>query len=137
MRSLPLVLVFQRAFSGRRDSIRAVGVSLHQARSLLELSHAPKLCRVMDQSTDGFPCTGKEICSRGTLAEPKGIDQSVAADADQAIAGAVGGLAQQRQCRAVEDLGFGQLGLMLPTVSRDETLRLLDDYAGRVAQYRE
>ncbi|MHA3024732.1 LLM class F420-dependent oxidoreductase [Mycobacterium sp. BMJ-28] len=38
--------------------------------------------------------------------------------------------------RAAEDLGFGQLGLMLPTVSGDQTLRLLDDYAGRIAQYR-
>lgn len=37
---------------------------------------------------------------------------------------------------AAEDLGFGQLGLMLPTVSGDQTLRLLDDYAGRIAQYR-
>ncbi|PJE17186.1 LLM class F420-dependent oxidoreductase [Mycobacterium sp.] len=38
--------------------------------------------------------------------------------------------------RAAEDLGFGQLGLLLPTKSRDESLRLLDDYAARVAQYR-
>ncbi|CAJ1495014.1 LLM class F420-dependent oxidoreductase [[Mycobacterium] burgundiense] len=38
--------------------------------------------------------------------------------------------------RAAEELGFDQLGLMLPTVPRDESLRLLDDYAARVAQYR-
>ncbi|OBK24864.1 F420-dependent oxidoreductase [Mycobacterium asiaticum] len=38
--------------------------------------------------------------------------------------------------RAAEDLGFGQLGLLLPTKPRDESLRLLDEYAGRVAQYR-
>ncbi|MBX9980623.1 MAG: LLM class F420-dependent oxidoreductase [Mycobacterium gordonae] len=38
--------------------------------------------------------------------------------------------------RAAEDLGFGQLGLLLPTKPRDESLRLLDDYAARVAQYR-
>jgi probable F420-dependent oxidoreductase len=38
--------------------------------------------------------------------------------------------------RAAEDLGFGQLALLLPTKSRDESLRLLDDYAARVTQYR-
>jgi len=38
--------------------------------------------------------------------------------------------------RAAEDLGFGQLALLLPTKPRDESLRLLDDYAARVAQYR-
>ncbi|MFV8320832.1 LLM class F420-dependent oxidoreductase [Mycobacterium sp. 23] len=37
---------------------------------------------------------------------------------------------------AAEDLGFGQLALLLPTKPRDESLRLLDDYAARVAQYR-
>jgi probable F420-dependent oxidoreductase len=38
--------------------------------------------------------------------------------------------------RAAEDLGFGQLALLLPTKPRDESLRLLDDYAAQVAEYR-
>jgi probable F420-dependent oxidoreductase len=38
--------------------------------------------------------------------------------------------------RAVEDLGFGQVALNLPTVPLDESLRLLDEYAAKVAQYR-
>ncbi|AQT82278.1 F420-dependent oxidoreductase [Mycolicibacterium litorale] len=38
--------------------------------------------------------------------------------------------------RTAEDLGFGQLGLLLPTRPRDESLRLLDGYAEKVAQYR-
>ena len=38
--------------------------------------------------------------------------------------------------RAVEDLGFGQVALLLPTRGTDETLRLLDEYAEQVAQYR-
>ncbi|MFL0238895.1 LLM class F420-dependent oxidoreductase [Mycobacterium sp. SMC-17] len=38
--------------------------------------------------------------------------------------------------RTAEDLGFGQLGLFLPSVGKDESLRLLDDYAAQVAQYR-
>lgn len=37
---------------------------------------------------------------------------------------------------AVESLGFGQVALLLPSVSRDESLRLLDEYAEAVAQYR-
>ncbi|MHC9291090.1 LLM class F420-dependent oxidoreductase [Mycobacterium sp. LTG2003] len=37
--------------------------------------------------------------------------------------------------RAAEDLGFGQLGLFLPSVGEDESLRLLDDFAARVEQY--
>ena len=37
---------------------------------------------------------------------------------------------------AAQELGFGQLGLMLPSVPRDEALRLLDDYAAQVAKYR-
>lgn len=37
--------------------------------------------------------------------------------------------------RAVDDLGFGQLGLLLPSVGKDETLRLLDDYAAKVRKY--
>lgn len=37
---------------------------------------------------------------------------------------------------AAEDLGFGQLALLLPTKPLDESLRLLDDYAALVAQYR-
>ena len=31
---------------------------------------------------------------------------------------------------------FGQLNLLLPSVPRDESLKLLDDYAAAVAQYR-
>ena len=38
--------------------------------------------------------------------------------------------------RATEDLGFGQLGLLLPTKPLDESLRLLDEYAENVAKYR-
>src|SRR5882757_2993414 len=38
--------------------------------------------------------------------------------------------------RAAQELGFGQLALLLPTKPRDESLRLLDEYAGVVAQYR-
>ena len=38
--------------------------------------------------------------------------------------------------RAAEDLGFGQLALFLPTKPLDESLRLLDEYAALVAQYR-
>ncbi|QNJ93541.1 LLM class F420-dependent oxidoreductase [Mycolicibacterium fluoranthenivorans] len=37
---------------------------------------------------------------------------------------------------ALERLGFGQLNLLLPSLPRDEALRLLDDYADKVAQYR-
>jgi probable F420-dependent oxidoreductase len=39
--------------------------------------------------------------------------------------------------RAAEELGFGQLALMLPTRPLDESLRLLDEYAALVNQYRE
>lgn len=38
--------------------------------------------------------------------------------------------------RAVEDLGFGQVGLLLPTKPREESLRILDEFAEKVAQYR-
>lgn len=38
--------------------------------------------------------------------------------------------------RTVDDLGFGQVALLLPSVARDESLRLLDEYAAKVAQYR-
>jgi probable F420-dependent oxidoreductase len=38
--------------------------------------------------------------------------------------------------RAAEELGFGQLALLLPTRPRDESLRLLDEYAARLAEYR-
>lgn len=38
--------------------------------------------------------------------------------------------------RAVESLGFGQVALLLPSVPRDESLRLLDEYATAVARYR-
>src|ERR1700754_757661 len=37
--------------------------------------------------------------------------------------------------RAAEELGFGQLALMLPTKPLDESLRLLDDYADQVQKY--
>lgn len=37
---------------------------------------------------------------------------------------------------AADDLGFGQVALFLPTKARDESLRLLDEYASLVAQYR-
>ncbi|MUL66468.1 F420-dependent oxidoreductase [Mycobacterium sp. CBMA 234] len=36
----------------------------------------------------------------------------------------------------LEDLGFGRVGLMLPSVGKEESLRLLDEYAAQVAQYR-
>ena len=38
--------------------------------------------------------------------------------------------------RAAEELGFGQVALVLPTKPRDESLRLLDEYADKVAAYR-
>ena len=38
--------------------------------------------------------------------------------------------------RALEELGFGQAALLLPTKPRDESLRLLDEYAALVAKYR-
>jgi probable F420-dependent oxidoreductase len=38
--------------------------------------------------------------------------------------------------RAAEDLGFGQLALLLPTRPLDESLRLLDEFAALVDQYR-
>jgi probable F420-dependent oxidoreductase len=38
--------------------------------------------------------------------------------------------------RAAEDLGFGQLALLLPTRPLDDSLRLLDEYAALVGQYR-
>ena len=38
--------------------------------------------------------------------------------------------------RTLEELGFGQAALLLPTKPRDESLRLLDDYAAAVAKYR-
>jgi probable F420-dependent oxidoreductase len=37
--------------------------------------------------------------------------------------------------RAVDDLGFDQVALLLPSVPRDESLRILDEYAEKVAQY--
>ncbi|WP_066902696.1 LLM class F420-dependent oxidoreductase [Mycolicibacterium houstonense] len=37
--------------------------------------------------------------------------------------------------RAAEDLGFSQLGLFLPSVGKDESLRLLDDYVAAVQKY--
>ena len=38
--------------------------------------------------------------------------------------------------RAAEDLGFGRVGLLLPTRPLDESLRLLDEYATQVNRYR-
>jgi probable F420-dependent oxidoreductase len=38
--------------------------------------------------------------------------------------------------QAAENLGFNQLALLLPTRPLDESLRLLDDHAARVAEYR-
>ncbi|WP_316513754.1 hypothetical protein [[Mycobacterium] wendilense] len=38
--------------------------------------------------------------------------------------------------RAAAELGFGQLGLLLPSMPRDESLRLLDDFATQVQRYR-
>ncbi|MET0896734.1 MAG: LLM class F420-dependent oxidoreductase [Mycobacterium sp.] len=38
--------------------------------------------------------------------------------------------------RATEALGFGQLALLLPSVPVDDSLRLLDEYAALVEQYR-
>jgi probable F420-dependent oxidoreductase len=38
--------------------------------------------------------------------------------------------------RGLEDLGYRQANLLLPTKPHDESLRLLDEYAERVAQYR-
>jgi probable F420-dependent oxidoreductase len=37
---------------------------------------------------------------------------------------------------AAEELGFGTLNLLLPSVPRDEALKLLDDYAEAVGKYR-
>jgi probable F420-dependent oxidoreductase len=37
---------------------------------------------------------------------------------------------------AADELGFGQLGLLLPTKPLDESLRLLDEYAEQLAQLR-
>jgi probable F420-dependent oxidoreductase len=37
---------------------------------------------------------------------------------------------------AVEELGFDQVALLLPTVPKDESLRILDDHAARVNEYR-
>jgi probable F420-dependent oxidoreductase len=37
---------------------------------------------------------------------------------------------------AVDELGFDQVALLLPTLPTDESLRLLDEYAAQVAQYR-
>ncbi|MGZ4807300.1 MAG: LLM class F420-dependent oxidoreductase, partial [Ilumatobacteraceae bacterium] len=38
--------------------------------------------------------------------------------------------------RAADDLGFDQLALLLPTRPLDESLRLLDEYAALVDDYR-
>ena len=37
---------------------------------------------------------------------------------------------------AAEELGFGHLALFLPSVGKDESLRLLDEYAEKVRRYR-
>jgi probable F420-dependent oxidoreductase len=39
--------------------------------------------------------------------------------------------------RAAEDLGFGQVALLLPTRPLDESLRLLDEHAALVQQFRD
>lgn len=38
--------------------------------------------------------------------------------------------------RASEELGFGQIALLLPTKPRDESLKILDEYAALVSGYR-
>jgi hypothetical protein len=38
--------------------------------------------------------------------------------------------------RAAEELGFDQVALLLPTRPRDESLRVLDEYAASVSRYR-
>src|SRR5689334_1576591 len=38
--------------------------------------------------------------------------------------------------QAVDELGFGQVALLLPTVPRDESLRILDDHAALLNKYR-
>jgi probable F420-dependent oxidoreductase len=38
--------------------------------------------------------------------------------------------------RGLEDLGYGQANLLLPTKPQDDSLRLLDEYADQVAKYR-
>jgi hypothetical protein len=38
--------------------------------------------------------------------------------------------------RAADELGFGRVSLLLPTLPADESLRLLDEYAELVAQNR-
>ncbi|KUI31074.1 LLM class F420-dependent oxidoreductase [Mycobacterium sp. IS-1496] len=43
---------------------------------------------------------------------------------------------KQEYWRAAEDLGFGQLALLLPTKPHDESLRRLDEFAALVEQYR-
>jgi probable F420-dependent oxidoreductase len=44
--------------------------------------------------------------------------------------------AKPKYWQAAEDLGFDQLALLLPTRPLDESLRLLDDHAALVAEYR-
>jgi len=43
---------------------------------------------------------------------------------------------QPNYWHAVDDLGFDQVALMLPTLPTDESLRLLDEYAAKVDEYR-
>jgi hypothetical protein len=38
--------------------------------------------------------------------------------------------------RAVDDLGFDQVALLLPTQPTDESLRLLDEFAAKLDAYR-
>lgn len=38
--------------------------------------------------------------------------------------------------KALDDLGYGRVALLLPTLPKDESLRLLDDYAAAVDRYR-
>ena len=38
--------------------------------------------------------------------------------------------------KALDDLGYGRVALLLPTLPKDESVRLLDDYAAAVDRYR-
>jgi probable F420-dependent oxidoreductase len=38
--------------------------------------------------------------------------------------------------KALEDLGFGRIALLLPTAPKDETLKKLDEFAAKVSEYR-
>jgi hypothetical protein len=38
--------------------------------------------------------------------------------------------------QALDDLGYGQVALLLPTLPKDESLKLLDEYVAAVDRYR-